>query len=99
MGIRLITCLALISALAVASSEKFRYDGYHVISVNIENEEQRDFVERLDASTNEVQLLEPAAVNRRTMLIIAPHELTDIENMLTMEGLVPQVETTNLQKY
>lgn len=98
MGIRLITYLALISAIVLAPAEKFRYDGYHVLSVNIENEEQRDFVERLDGSTDAVQLLDTAAMNSKAMLIIVPNYLVEIGDMFAKEGLVHEVETTNLQR-
>lgn len=99
MIVRIITCLALISALALTSAEKLRYDGYHVISVNVENEKQREFLEQFDASSDEVQLLEMAMVNQKASLVVAPYKLAEIESMLSEEGLVPQVETTNLQKY
>lgn len=99
MSLRLITCLVLISALALATAEKFRYDGYHVISVHIENEQQRELVDRLDTSLSEVHLLKSAAINHKAVLVVAPHHLSDVENMFSSEGLVHQVETTNLQKY
>lgn len=99
MGLRFITCVALISALALSSAEKIRYDGYHVISVNIESEQQREFVDRLVASTDDMKLLETAAINRKAMILIAPRKFSEIENMFLVEGLEHQVETTNLQKY
>lgn len=98
MCLRPIACLVLISALSLASAEKFRYDGYHVISVNIVNEQQREFVERLDVSMDEVQLLDTAVVNGKATLLIAPHHQVNIQNMFSMHGLDYQVKTTDLQK-
>lgn len=99
MSTSLIAGLALISAVTLVSAEKIRYDGYHVISANIENEKQREFVDRLDASTEEMRLIETAAVNRKARLLVAPQTMAGIENMFSQEGLVHRVETTNLQKY
>lgn len=96
MYFRLFAYLSLAGALALSSAEKFRYDDHHVISVNIENEHQRDFVDRLDAFTDAVQVL--AAVNRKALVVVAPQKLADVKNMLSKEGLVHQVQTTNLQK-
>lgn len=98
MCFRLFACLLLASALALSSAEKFRYDGHHVISVNIENEHQRDFVERLDAFTDAVQVFDTAAVNRNALLVVAQQKLADVENIFSKEGLVYEVQTTNLQK-
>lgn len=98
MCVRLIACLVLISALAEASAEKFRYDDYHVISVNIENEQQRELVERLDVSMDEVQLLDTAVVNGKATVIVAPQHQAKIQNIFSMHGLDYQVKTTNLQK-
>lgn len=98
MKIYLIACYALASCLTLSSAGTYRYDGHHVLSVNIENEEQLDFVERLDASTGAVQLLETAAINREALLIVAPEDLDHIENMFLKKGLIHKVQTTSLQK-
>lgn len=99
MIIRLIACFVLVSALALASAEKFRYDDYHVISVNIENEQQRELVERLDGTMDEVQLFDTAVVNGKATLIIGPHQVASINNLFSLEGLAYEVGTSNLQKY
>lgn len=96
---RLIACFVLVSVLALTSAAKLRYDGYHVISVNIENEQQREFVERLDVSMDEVQLLDTVAVSGKATLIIGPNQVASLKNLSTSEGLACKVETTNLQKY
>lgn len=99
MDICLVACMALvIVALAFASTGKIRYDGYHVVSVNIENEKQRNFVKQLDASTDAVRLLETPTVQHEVKLVVAPSEFSNIEEMLSLSGLVHQLETTNLQK-
>lgn len=98
MGFRLITFLVVFGVSALVSTEKFRYDGYHVISVNIENESHRELVERLDATMNEVQVLDTAIVNRKAVLVVGPNELFEVENVFLSEGLEYQVETNNLQK-
>lgn len=96
MDIRPFIFLALLSVLGTA--EKIRYDDYSVISVNIENEQQHKFVEQLDASTDEIQLLETVKVNKKAVLIIPPHIIDKIEKKFSSEGWVYRVETTNLQK-
>lgn len=98
MIVRLVTCLVLVGALTRVSAEKVRYDGHHIISVNIENEQQRDFVERLETSSGAVKILETAAVNHEALLIVAPQDVDQIENMFLKEGIIHKVQTTNLQK-
>lgn len=98
MGFRLFTFLIVFGASTLVSTEKFRYDGYHVISVNIENESHRELVEQLDGTLNDVQLLEMAIVNRKAVLVVGPNELFEVENMFLSGGLDYQVETNNLQK-
>lgn len=96
MSVRFIAYLALISAVTLISATRFRYDGYHVVSAKIDNDRQRDFVEQLDAASEEIQLL--GTVDGKATLVIPPYKLADIENMFSKEGLVYQVETTNLQE-
>lgn len=95
MGFCVIVCLTLISAsVALGSTEKIRYDGYHVVSVNIGNEKQRDFIEQL----NGVRLLETPTLHHEVKLIVAPNDFNDIQTIFAEKGLVHRVETRNLQK-
>lgn len=97
MGSPFIICLALAGVLVLAAAEKTRYDRHRVITVNFENEKQREIVEQLDGSTEAVQLFEIEW--EQAKLIVAPEMLADVEDMFSSEGLIYQVETANLQEY
>lgn len=98
MGKIFILFLAVIAATSISSASKLRYNDYHVISVNIQNSQQREFVEELDASTPDITLLEAAVVNHTATLVIPPHHLADVKNIFLNGRFEYRVETTNLQK-
>lgn len=90
--------LASIAVLSL-SAEKVRFDNYRVISVKVENEQHRQLLEQLEASSDSVQFIKPAILQRNAEIIVAPHKLADIDEFFELNGIKSEVKTENLQKY
>lgn len=91
--------MAFICTLTLVSTEKFRYDNFHVITVSIQDEQQQKIVEQLDASVDGMQLIDGIALNKNVTFAVSPNKLVDVKVLLSNEDLIPHVVTTNLQKY
>lgn len=99
MGVRVVLfALASIAVLSV-SAEKVRFDNYSVISVNVGNERQLQFLEQLEASSDSVQFIKPAILQRNAEIVVAPHKLDDIAELFEINGIKSEVKTRNLQQY
>lgn len=93
--------LLLLATFAVWSTDanKVRYDNYHVVSAKVENDQHWRLMEQIEGSTDAVRFLKPPAMDRNTELIVAPHKLADVDELLRLHGIKSDVLTSNLQKY
>lgn len=99
MAIRVILlALAGVASLS-ASAEKVRFDNYRVISVKVGNEGQKQLLDELEVTTDSLQFIKPAMLQRNAEIIVAPHKLADIEELFELHGIKSEVITRNLQKY
>lgn len=99
MGVRIIL-LALAGVFVLSSSaQRIRFDNYRVISAKVETEQQREFLEQLEATSDSLQFIHPAIKNQYAEIVVAPHKIADLDELFELNGIKSEVKTTNLQKY
>lgn len=99
MDVRIIL-LALAGVFALSSSaQRVRFDNYRVISAKVETEQQRVFLEQLEATSDSLQFIQPAIINQNVEIVVAPHKIADLDESFELNGIKSEVKTTNLQKY
>lgn len=99
MGVRVVLFALVSVAVLSVSAEKVRFDNYRVISVNVGDERQLQFLEKLEASSDSVQFIKPAILQRNAEIVVAPHKMADIDELFEMNGIKSEVKTRNLQQY
>lgn len=91
--------LALASvAVLLVSAEQARFDNYQILSVKIENDQQRELIESLEASFDSVQVIADLR-NGFIEMVVAPHKIADVNEIFAKNDIKSEVKHMNLQEY
>lgn len=76
-----------------------RYDNYKVIRIEIKNEKQLNLLRELETADHSFKFWEsPEGVGTYTDLVIPPHKINDIDDVLKRFGFEYQTIIENVQK-
>lgn len=93
----ILLALASVAALLV-SAEQTRFDNYRILSVEIENDQQRELIENLAESFDSVQVIADLR-NGFIEIVVAPHKIADIDDIFAKNDIKSEVKHMNLQEY
>lgn len=93
---RLIT-FTIVSVVAVLlSAEPARFDDYRILSVKIENDQQRKVLEELHSELVEVIADQG---NGFVEIVVPPHKIASVNTILEKKAIKSEVKHMDLQEY
>ncbi|XP_068141011.1 zinc carboxypeptidase A 1 [Drosophila tropicalis] len=92
--------LGLLFVVAGGQAERARYDNYRAYKVNTENAEQLAVLKDLESSSDSIIFLDGVhIVGADVQIVVAPHKVPDLLDILGKSEIKYELVTKDLQKY
>lgn len=93
------TLAIFVASFVAVFGEQARYDNYRVYSIKVENDEQLKALHDLESFRDGVSFMEtPHAVGQTAEIIVPPHKLADISDLLETFEMKSHIKTKDMQK-
>lgn len=93
------TLAIFVASFVAVFGEQARYDNYRVYSIKVENEEQLNALHDLETIRDGISFLEtPHAVDQTAEIVVPPHKLADISDLLESFQMKFHIKTKDMQK-